>query len=47
MLKLIFLNEDGYENIFDERDIETMNIVNEKRHLYAIKQLVIELHTLK
>lgn len=41
MLKLVFLNEDGYENIYDERSVEAMDIVDEKGDLYAIKQLVI------
>ncbi|GAA5811561.1 hypothetical protein MFLAVUS_004999 [Mucor flavus] len=40
MSKLVYLNEDGQGNIFDENGVEAMDIVDEKGDPYAIKQLV-------
>lgn len=44
MSKLVYLNEDGHGNIYDEDGVEAMDIVDEKGDPYAIKQLV-NLHT--
>ncbi|KAG1459501.1 hypothetical protein G6F56_006151 [Rhizopus delemar] len=40
MSSIVFLNEDGRENIYDENGIEAMNMVDEEADPHALKQLV-------
>ncbi|RCH84552.1 hypothetical protein CU098_004694 [Rhizopus stolonifer] len=40
MPSIVFLNEDGCGNIYDENGIEAMDIVDEEADPHALKQLV-------
>jgi hypothetical protein len=40
MSRLVFLNEDGHGNIYDESGAEAIYIVDEEEDPYVVKKLV-------